>query len=51
MEISIKKVDAKSIAVDHKNKIVATPAYIEAKSINEVNEGIIKLVNQLLKMI
>ena len=51
MGVSIQKVDAKSIVVDYKNKIVSTPAYIEAKSIKEVNEGIIKLVNQLLKMI
>ena len=51
MRVSIEKVDAKSIVVDYKNKIVSTPAYIEAKSIKEVSEGIIKLVNQLLKMI
>ena len=51
MGVSIEKVDAKRIVVDYKNKIVSTPAYIEAKSIKEVNEGIIKLVNQLLKMI
>ena len=51
MGVSIEKVNAKSIVVDYKNKIVSTPAYIEAKSIKEVNEGIIKLVNQLLQMI
>ena len=51
MGVSIEKLDAKSIAVDYKNKILSTPAYVEAKSIKEVNEGIIKLVNQLLKMI
>ena len=51
MGVSIEKVNAKSIVVDYKNKIVSTPAYVEAKSIKEVNEGIIKLVNQLLKMI
>lgn len=51
MGVSIEKVDAKSIVVDYKNKIVSTPAYIKAKSIKEVNEGIIKLVNQLLQMI
>ena len=50
MGVSIEKVDFKSIVVDYKNKIVSTPAYIEAKSIKEVNEGAIKLVNQLLKM-
>ena len=51
MGVSIEKVDAKGIAVDYKNKIVSTPAYVEAKSINEVNEGITNLVHQLLKMI
>ena len=51
MGVSIEKVNAKSIVVDYKNKIVSTPAYVEAKSIKEVNEGIIKLVHQLLKMI
>ena len=51
MEESIEKVNAKSIVVDYKNKIVLTPAYVEKKSIKEVNVGIIKLVNQLLKMI
>ena len=35
---------------DPKNKIVLTPACVEAKSIKEVNERIIKLVNRLLKM-
>ena len=49
--VSIEKVDAKIIVVDYKNKIVSTPAYIEAKSIKEVNEGIKKLVKQKLKMI
>ena len=51
MAVSIEKVDAKSIVVDYKNKIVSTPAYIEVKFIKSVNKGIIKLVNQLLKMI
>ena len=51
MGVSIEEVDAKSIVVDYKNKIVSTPAYVEAKSINEVNEGITNLVHQLLKMI
>ena len=51
MGVSIEKVNAKSIVVDYKNKIVSTPAYVEAKSINEVNEGITNLVHQLLKMI
>ena len=51
MGVSIEKVDAKDIVIDYKNKIVSTPAYVEAKSIKEVNEGIMKLVNQLLKMI
>ena len=51
MGVSLGKVDARGIVVDYKNKIVSTPAYVEAKSIKEVNEVIIKLVNQLLKMI
>ena len=51
MGVSIEKVDAKSIVVDYKNKIVSAPAYVETKLINEVDEGITKLVNQLLKMI
>ena len=51
MVVSIDKVDANSIAVDYKNNIVSTPAYVETKFIKEVNERIIKLVNQLLKMI
>ena len=51
MGVSIEKVDAKSIAVDYKNKIVSATAYVETKLIKEVNEGSTKLVNQLLKMI
>ena len=51
MGVSIDKVNAKSIVVDYKNKIVSTPAYVEAKSIKEVNEGIKKLVKQILKII
>tara|TARA_B100000886_G_scaffold314650_1_gene252069 strand:- start:265 stop:555 length:291 start_codon:yes stop_codon:yes gene_type:complete len=51
MEVSIEKVNAMSIVVDYKNKIVLTSAYVKAKSIKEVNVRIIKLVNQLLKMI
>ena len=51
MGVSIQKVDAKSIVVDYKNKILSTPAYVETKFIKEVNERIMKRVNQLLKMI
>ena len=51
MVVSIEKVDANNIAVNYKNNIVSTPAYVETKFIKEVNERTIKLVNQLLKMI
>ena len=51
MGINIKKVDARNIVVDNKNKIVSTPAYVEAKSIKDVAIGIEKLVNKVLEMV
>ena len=41
----------KEIVVDSENKIVTTPAYMEAKSISEFAEGIEKLVNQIISMV
>ena len=40
----------KEVVVDVKNKIVSTPAYMDAKSISEVAEGIEKLVNAIVSM-
>ena len=37
--------------VDEENKIVSTPAYVEAKSIKEVAKGIDKLVTKVLEMV
>jgi enhancing lycopene biosynthesis protein 2 len=37
--------------VDVKNKIVSTPAYVEAKSIKEAADGIEKLVTKVLEMV
>ena len=51
MGINIEKVDARNIVVDNKNKIVSTPAYVEAKSIKDVAIGIDKLVNKVLEMV
>ena len=51
MGVNIEKVDARNIVVDKKNKIVSTPAYVEAKSISDVAIGIDKLVNKVLEMV
>ena len=51
MGIETESVDAGEIVVDEKNKIVSTPAYVEAKSIKESAEGIEKLVTKVLEMI
>lgn len=40
-----------AIAVDEKNKIISTPAYMLAKRISEVAEGVEKLVREVVKMI
>ena len=37
---------AKDVVVDQENKIVSTPAYVEAGSIKETAEGIEKLVKK-----
>ena len=42
---------AEEIVVDKENKIVTTPAYVDAKSMNESFTGIEKLVNKVLDMI
>ena len=51
MGIETESVDAGKIVVDEKNKIVSTPAYVEAKSIQEAAEGIEKLVIKVLEMV
>ena len=51
MGINTIEVGAEEIVVDKENKIVTTPAYVEAKSINEAFIGIEKLVNKVLDMI
>ncbi len=42
--------EAKNICADHLHKIVSTPAYMLASSISEVNEGIRKLVAEVLSL-
>jgi|SRR3989338_8631990 len=39
------------IAVDKKHKVVSTPAYMLAKRISEVEQGVSKLVNAVLEMV
>ncbi len=51
MGIETESAGADEIVVDIKNKIVSTPAYVEAKSIKESAEGIEKLVTKVLEMI
>ena len=51
MGIETESADADEIVVDEKNKIVSTPAYVEAKSIKESAEGIEKLVKKVLEMV
>lgn len=41
---------ASDIVVDSQNNVVTTPANMVAASIDEVNQGITKLVNELVKM-
>jgi len=43
--------DARSIVVDHDNKIVTTPCYMLDAHISEVSEGIDKLIQQLIKLV
>ena len=51
MGINTIEVGAEEIVVDKENKIVTTPAYVEAKSMNESFMWIEKLVNKILDMI
>ena len=51
MGMITEKVNATEIVIDYKNKIVSTPAYVEANSIKEVAEGIEKLVDAVLSMV
>ena len=51
MGINTIEVGAEEIVIDKENKIVTTPAYVEAKSMNESFMGIEKLVNKVLDMI
>ena len=51
MGIETESVDAGEIVVDKINKIVSTPAYVEAKSIKDAADGIEKLVTKVLEMV
>jgi enhancing lycopene biosynthesis protein 2 len=51
MDINTIEVGAEDIVVDEENKIVTTPAYVEAKSMSEAFIGIEKLVNKVLELI
>ena len=51
MGMNIKQVGAEGIVVDEINKIVSTPAYVEANSIREVALGVEKLVEKVVEMI
>ena len=51
MGINTIEVGAEEIVIDKENKIVTTPAYVEAKSMNESFTGIEKLVNKVLELI
>jgi len=51
MGIETEQAGAGEIVVDEENKIVSTPAYVEAKSIMEAAEGIDKLVARVLQLI
>ena len=51
MGINTIEVGAEDIVVDEENKIVTTPAYVEAKSMSEAFIGIEKLVNKVLELI
>ena len=51
MGINTIEVGAEEIVIDKENKIVTTPAYVEAKSMNESFTGIEKLVNKVLDLI
>lgn len=42
--------DVEDVAVDDENRIVTTPAYMEAKRITEVRAGIAKMVDRVLEL-
>ena len=42
---------SEEIAIDNENKIVTTPAYMNAKSISEAAKGIERLVGQVVSMV
>ena len=42
---------SEEIAIDNENKIVSTPAYMNAESISEAAKGIEKLVDQVISMV
>ena len=51
MGINTIEVGAEEIVIDEENKIITTPAYVEAESMSEAFTGIEKLVNKVLEMI
>ena len=51
MGINTIEVGAEEIVIDEENKIVTTPAYVEAQSMSAAFTGIEKLVNKVLEMI
>lgn len=50
-KIDRKTILSTEIAIDNKNRIVSTPAYINDATISEVGEGIDKLVGQIAKWV
>ena len=50
MGIEVQKVGPEDIVIDHENKIISTPAYVEAKSIREVAIGIEKLIEKVVEL-
>ncbi len=51
MGIKHKECLVEEIVIDKENNIVTTPAYMDAKNISEVAEGIEKLVKQIILMV
>jgi enhancing lycopene biosynthesis protein 2 len=51
MGLQHKNCSTDEVVLDSENKIVSTPAYMNAKSISEAAVGIEKLVNQIVSMI
>ena len=51
MGINTIEVGAEEIVIDEENKIITTPAYVEAQLMSEAFSGIEKLVNKVLEMI